>query len=225
MTKKTNQVPSFITEPIAAGAIVIFGAIGSLNPFVGIGALATTGFSYWQNKNFRKFRDEIEKKFKAVDQEKIDQDFLYSDEFKALVVQGVEAAIRSSSDERCEALANAILSSATLPTSKLNNKQMILRVLAQMTDEEILVLKALYSYEKTLAPNRKKPTDVISTEQISQEVGRDVEETSITCDGLTQLGLAYDAEGQYFDSTGQHREIWRITSLGKRVVDYALKKD
>lgn len=226
MKNKTHKLHrlNFATEPIAAGAIVIFGAIGAITPFVSIGALATTGFSAWQNRNFQRFREEIEKKLKAVEKEKIDQGFIVSDEFKALVVQGVEAAVRSASEERCHALSNAILSSAILPTSKFSNKQAIIRTLAQLTDEEIHAIKALNRYHEMHSGTEEEATYQVTTKEIAERITCTTEEALVTCDGLIQLGLAYDAEGINFDSTGQHRQIWRITALGRRTVEYATEK-
>lgn len=216
----------FAKEPIIAGAIELLGAIGLEHPATGIsvGVLSTIAFSTWQNKNFQQFQFELERKFKGIEQEKIDKSFIASDEFKALIVQGLEAAIKASSSERCEALANAILSSAILPTSKFRNKQTILRVLSQITDEEIIALKILDYYEYYLKASNK-PTDVVSVEQLSEEMSLDIEETRVTCDGLLQLGLAYDTEGQSFDSMGKHRQSLRITALGRRVIQYSIHNE
>jgi hypothetical protein len=223
ITKKSFSLKP-AADPSIAGVIAVISAIGAFNPYVFFGAAATAVFSAWQNKNFQSFKDKIEKRIKTLENETIDKNFSTSDEFKAIVVQGLQAAVVSASEERHKALANAILSSTTLPTSNFRNKQTILRVIAQMTDEEIYALKSLNNHEKIFSSSEEKATNVVTTEKISEDIQCDMEETRVTCDGLLQLGLAYDAEGQYFDSTGQHRQFWRITALGRRVVQYSTDK-
>lgn len=221
MTKKELDIDEFsgleiIGEPLISAAVAFLGIV----PIAG--ASASAGLSAWQNKNFQKFARVVKQRFERIERSTIDRDFVESDEFKGLIVQSIEAASYSASERRREALAGALLESCTLSKSKLGNKQTIIRALSQMSDDEIIALKVLYRLEQKFDLFERKPTDVVTTQQMSEEIHCGDEETKITCDGLLQLGLAYDAEGQYFDSTGQHRQIWRITSLGNRIVEYAM---
>ncbi len=215
MSKQESDFPEpskieLVTEPIAAGAAAILGL------FPIFGAAATTGLTAWQTHNYQKLVRAIRENFERIDQSKLDKSILESDEFKGLVVQVVEAGVRSASTHKCEALARAIINSAVQPTSQFSNKTAILRVIAQMSDEEIFTLKVLYDHEVGQKPNGP----FIGTDKIAGQLQTNQSEVLTSLDGLQQLGLAYDFVQTYagFES---RRGLWRITTLGFRSSQYA----
>lgn len=228
MPSKESSIPEpskveLVTEPIAAGAVAILGSI----PLVG--AVATTALSAWQTANYKKFAQAVQNNFNRIDQTKLDKAFLKSDEFKALVIQSVEASIRSASNHKCKALANALLSSVIQPTCKLRNKTGIVRAISQLSDEEMIVLKALYDHENCLPDNPPSPTESLTIDdgpfmhinEIAEILSLDRKDISASLDGLEQLGLSYDLTST-FEGFDSRRKCWRITTLGTRSCDYAL---
>ena len=206
----------------------IIAAVASLLSIIPpIGAVAAASLSIWQTQNYKKLVHIVSQKFKRIDQEKLDKQFLQSDEFKELAIQVVEAGIRSASEKKHEALANALLSAVVTPTHTFNNKLTIFRVIASMSNEEMLVLKALYDYEIKVLSNPEKyaqPKKVtegpfITIEEVSKSLNQSEDRVLVTLDGLQQLGLAYDWV-QSYAGMDNRRNFWRITNLGYRSCQY-----
>ena len=128
-------------EPSIAAAIALL----STMPVVGhwVGVPLTAAMVTWQNQNLDRFRTVLSNKLRTLDDSKLDKTFIGSNEFKGLVVQALEAAVKTASENRCNALANALFSSITVPTSSYIGKQSLIRALAQMSDEEMYVLQVL----------------------------------------------------------------------------------
>lgn len=136
-----------------------------------------------------------------------------SDEFKALLIEAVDTASKTASELKRKALANALINSVVIPTSKLPGKQALLRVLSGMSDEEMLALTALHNYESG-------GYEKITLERLAQKTGWSEEENTVAFEGLNQLGLARPMGVMGNDMFGG---LWKITALGKRLVRWQLK--
>jgi hypothetical protein len=82
-------------------------------------------------------------------------------------------------------LANIFLNSCTLSTSQQIGKQAFIRIIDQISDEEMIVLKVLYE-------SNQKQEILISLEDISSILGWDYIDTQVISGGLTQLGLVWN---------------------------------
>lgn len=98
----------------------------------------------WEESNARDFHDELEERLRRIEREKVDEVYFNSDEFISLFAQATETASKTASDLKRQALAKALVNSLVTPTSELPGKQALLRVLSQMSDEEMIALSALY---------------------------------------------------------------------------------
>lgn len=217
-------------DSIVAGASVIL----SLIPFTApIGAASSFGLFVWQKEQQRKFVDECQTRFDALDQSKLDYSALESDEFKSLVIQAVETASKTASDLKQQALASALANSIILPTSQFTGKQALLRLLEQLSDEEMVTLKVLYDEELPL--EKRQPANAIpaamkqcvrlgmSEAIVAEKLGWSQEEALIACQGLRQLGLAHepdpDSGAILLENASPHCN-WRVTALAERLIEW-----
>lgn len=211
-----------VVESILATATAV---ISPLDPFMG----AATGFVLWawQKDNAKNYENTVEDKFRRVDRNKLDKNYLVSNEFKALVVQTVDVASQTASDFKREVLANALVNSVVLPTSKFPGKQALLRVVSQMSDEEIIALTVLYDCERT--GDKGTGNDIgndekaITSEHLVSKLifkGREMglewseEDSLVAYDGLAQLGLAKPPNLMW------NGEMVKTTALGNRLIQW-----
>lgn len=222
---KTNP----FLEPAIAGAAELINAIPIFGPIISVPI--SGGMVAWQNHNLNKLIESLQQKITALDNSKVDQIFLKSDEFISLIIQAVDAAMKTSSESRCDALANALLCSVVPPTSLYIGKQSLIRVLAQISDEEMLVLKILYEEEIDFDKNQGQPGEkaipLVSIAEIAAKLKWEYLDALVACQALMQLGLAYDPlVGSWnriteYDLTDEPASF-RIKLLGCRVIQYAL---
>ncbi|MGB3692784.1 MAG: hypothetical protein WA999_08670 [Spirulinaceae cyanobacterium] len=223
MTKKNQIEGQLLSGAIITTVTGILNLVPHLVPVsLGIGS----GFLTWQTFQLNKFQERVRRRLIALDEDKLDKDFLESDEFISLVVQAVEAASKTASEIKQKTLANVIANSVVLPTSKYKNKEALLRIVSQMSNEEMQALKVLYDEEHRLVTAEKNDREenkgnnhqlyVVKGEEIAQKLGWKEEDTRITCEGLSQLALIYDRSTGFSSATG-----WRISTLAKKLIEFS----
>ncbi len=171
------------------------------------GALASFMSWAWEESNARDFHDELEERLRRIEREKVDEVYFNSDEFISLFAQATETASKTASDLKRQALAKALVNSLVTPTSELPGKQALLRVLSQMSDEEMIALSALY---KNVREGDSEITLFDLKNTIEAEWSH--EDIAVAYEGLTQLGLALTRD---FD-----HELWKISTLGNRLIKW-----
>ncbi|BAZ27888.1 hypothetical protein NIES4074_03160 [Cylindrospermum sp. NIES-4074] len=222
---KTNP----FLEPSIAGVLALINTIPVFGTIINVPLAA--GMVAWQNRNLNKFILIVEQKFDSLDKSKLDKKFLNSAECIDIFVQAVEAAMKTSSEERCNALANALLAASVTPTSLYIGKQMLIRVLAQMSDEEMQVLRILYKEEMHFSENQGQPGQkaipVVPVAEIAAKLKWEYVDVLVACQGLLQLGLAHDPMVGNFNrltdfTISDEPASFRIKQLGWRTIEYAL---
>lgn len=205
----------------SAGDLFVAGAASILGLFpltAPIGAMGSVGLLAWQSEQQRKFTEEVRRRLQSLDQTKLDRAALESDEFKALVIQAVEAASRSASNLRRQALAQALANSVIFPTSQIKNKQTLLRIMSQMSEEEMLVLTALNEGKDAIGEESigLRLVEVAELRHWSEE------ETLLACQGLLQLGLVHPPpfDNEVFHLQNHLDRHWRISVLGGNLIQW-----
>jgi hypothetical protein len=132
----------------------------------------------------------------------------------------VETASQTASDLKKQALASALVNSVVLPTSRFTGKAVLLRVLSQLSDEEMVVLKILYDEELSLpAETSENLQDSVSEADVAKKLDWREEDIRVTCEGLFQLGLVYDPLVGSWAHAGL-RGYWRITALAEKLKNW-----
>lgn len=232
MTKDNQkQAPTNVSALIVAGA----SAILSLNPFTAvIGAAGGFGLLVWQREQQQKFINEYQRRFDTLAQDKLDHSALESDEFKSLVIQAVETASKTASDLKRQALVSALINSVVLPTSRFTGKQALLRLLEQLSDEEMMVLKVLYDEELPLEkrqPASATPAKLlprssrlgISETVVAVRLEWSQEDALVACQGLRQLGLAHEPDpdsGAILADNAPPKRGWRASAIAEKLIKW-----
>lgn len=223
MNKENQNLKSGQTGDILASGTA---SILSLFPLTApLGAMINFSLFTWQGEQLNKFKNACENRINAIDKNKLDISVLDSDEFKSLVWQAVEAASTTGSELKRQILAGAIVNSIVLPTSKVTGKTFMLRILKELSDEEINVLKVFYD-ERNLSRGLTK-FYVANKLQLNQE------DVLITCQALGQLGLLsppnHTREHQgdphipgtiVLGGSSNVMVDWRITALAERLIQW-----
>ncbi|MBW4638977.1 MAG: hypothetical protein KME05_12210 [Gloeocapsa sp. UFS-A4-WI-NPMV-4B04] len=189
----------------------------------GLGAVTSVVSWAWEKSNAKDYENIVEEKFRHIDRNKLDNTLSF-DEFNALVVQTVEVASQTASKFKRKVLANALVNSVVLPTSKFPGKQALLRVVSQMSDEEIIALTVLFECETVgkdefQLANDGKP--IIPLEDVFKKVKPKMgqewseEDNLVAYDGLAQLGLVKAPQHIFWNS-----ELVRTTALGNRLIQW-----
>jgi hypothetical protein len=139
-----------------------------------------------------------------------------------LFVQAMDIASESKSEMKRQSLAKALVNSLIPPTSQFTGKQALLRILAQLSDEEMVVLKVLY--DEVIDAQNQGNFPAVSVTQIAEKLGWKQDETSVTCLELAQLSLVSDARMGQWDYFGHEHEVWRTTVLGERFIKWVTEE-
>lgn len=226
-----KNAPQNVSDLIAAGVSSVLSLIPLTAP---IGAVGSFGLLVWQREQQQKFIFECQRRFDTLDKSKLDRSALESDEFKVLVVQAVETAARTASGLKRQALASALVSSVVLPTSRFTGKQALLRLLEQISDEEMVALKVLCDEELPLEEIRPKsaiPTGELprvrlgmKEADVAARLGWSEEDALIACQGLRQLGLVHepDPDMSYVitDNNAPEERGWRVTAIAEKLIKW-----
>ncbi len=198
-----------VADLIVAGASTV---LSVFPPTAALSGMASFGLFAWQRENQRKFEREIRDRVKNLDINKLDHSALQSDEFKSLIIETVEIASKSASELKRQALANAVVNSVIAPTSQFTSKQALLRVLSQISDEEILVITAIYKIQRS---DRSKWIYGVSIADLAQEIKCNEQKIRIVCEALLQLKLIFEPpiQSQAYFSPDEPINVRRFNGL------------
>jgi hypothetical protein len=182
------------------------------------------GLFAYQTEQINKLINALEKRIQRLEENNLDIDFLYSDEYKALISQAIEISYNSSSDIKREKIANALVNSIILSKKNIRNKEMLLRVLSGMSDDEINMLILIYENWESCIPKRKEETTLnlldkgdfflggIRESVIENLLNISQSDVRATGQGLAQLGVAsYTAP-----------DSWGLTTLGRKLIEWVI---
>lgn len=223
-TKVLNKLKS-VWDIGIAGLPQILTLLSSTTPLV-LGA-TVSGFvvSVWSREQQNKLLDKLNKQLNERINEtnaELNKPALNFDEFMELFVQAMDIASESKSEMKRQSLAKALVNSLIPPTSQFTGKQALLRILAQLSDEEMVVLKVLY--DEVIDAQNQGNFPAVSVTQIAEKLGWKQDETSVTCLELAQLFLVSDASIGQWNSFGHEHEVWRLTPLATKLIQWVTEE-
>ena len=189
----------------------------------GSNIVAFSLFAY-QTSQTSKLINVLKERIQKLEKKNLDIKALYSDEYKALISQAIEIAYKSSSDIKREKIANALVNSIILSKNKIRGKEMLLRVLSGMSDDEINMLSHIYkNWESSIPSGKEEQTlnlldkgdfflDGIQEFAIESLLNISQSDVRATGQGLAQLGLA----------SFTAPDSWGLTTLGRKLVEWTI---
>lgn len=199
------------------GLIQILTLLSTPIPLVA-GATGLSVVSYfWGKEQQRKFLIELEEQINLLGTD-IKHIKISFDEFMEEFTGFIEIASKSASEEKRKYLVNAFINSIAPSNIPFSGKQTLRRILSQISVEEIQILKIISDFEIEMINQGKFPC--VDINRISEKLNWDKQNTLITCEALCQLMLISDASVGQFNSLEYHHQIWRITSLGAKFIQW-----
>jgi hypothetical protein len=192
-------------------------------------AATASGFviSAWerkqQNKWFNELKETLEKRIDEI-KTTSEPSRLTFDEFMELFIKTRDVTSKSSSDLKRKALANLLINSVLAKTEKFTGEQTALRLIAQLSNEEMLAITAIDKIQKS---DDSKQAFGVSITDIEQEMNWSEQETRIACEALLQLNLIFEPpiSSQTYLSNDEPINVRRfigllISDLGNHLVKW-----
>lgn len=146
-------------------------------------------------KRIEKLAEFLELELLRIDSEKLDKEFLYSDEFHDLVLLVIDKTIRSRQDEKIK-IFSMILSSSILPKKQtIDDLEDFTEIVSSLTTSDILVLKGFWKKESQLKKEKElsdKPSqffDLVMAETLKEGLNIPNDDISYSLSKLNSLGL------------------------------------
>jgi hypothetical protein len=184
-----------------------------------IAVLGSIGVLCWQNEQANKFKQIFQARLNSIhDQldQLLDLNFMDSPEFLELVLRATEAASRTASEQKHKALANVLVASTVMPTSSFSGKMAMVRIIDQMSEEDLVVLQTLFKIEDAQTGDDNTETRV-ALKKIQEKLGWIEEEVIVACESLAQLGLTKDR------TSSASVNCWNTTILSKRLLQFIIR--
>lgn len=183
-----------ITEIILDGVIKALGLISETAGISASAAFVLQTVQTWQHRQAERFIKQMQYQLKLLEMKKIDRQFVFSDEFRSLTIQAVRIATETASEVKLRALAAALANSALTMRKNSSSREMLLRILGQLSDEEILILGVFYQYEQGGQRGTNSPP-FLTMNEIAQRAQWSRQDTEAAVLGLMSLGLIQDPIG------------------------------
>ena len=210
---KVDQVNAALSKsPIIKG--LIDGGL-SLIPFFGqaiTSVLDARAFQLFE-KNTKHFVKELKQLVEYIDDEKLDKEFIESDEFISLLTEVLSRNARTYEDEKVRFFARVFINSAIHGMSKVPYKEGFVRIIDELSADHIRVLS--FIYEKSLPSteeDREENRDRVLASQISEALNIPGSRVLAYCEQMIRFGLLQDwGIGRYDYKPGSYE----ITDYGR----------
>ncbi len=213
------QSKTQLLNPGNSPQIIATAVAGILSLFPDTAPIGVAGSIFvlsWQNEQVGRFKKRVETRLNEIE-DHLNLNSVSSPEFIELFIQATEAAARTASEQKHQALANALVASIVEPTSKFSGKSTIFRIINQISEEELVALKALSGIEGDYAENNNTDRRVVLKE-IKEQLGWiEEEDVLLVCQSLLQLGLTKDT------SSSTKGNCWNTTALAKPVLQFIIR--
>lgn len=147
-----------------------------------------------QKERFEKFLNELKEGMNKLNEQKIDKNFIKSEEFFSLFQITIEKVIRNYEKEKIQYFRNIFVNSVKIGKSDTYYKEGFMNILANLSAVHISILKDYFEREEVFKKeNRGKGGWIISAESIAQKFDLTDSQVEGFCNDLLRYGFLYDA--------------------------------
>jgi hypothetical protein len=173
-----------------------------------VGAGGTVLLGAWQMEQQKKFIEKITQEISNIDSKKLDKEVLESSEFKEIVVRiYTEAGLASSHKQ--STFAKGLVNSALYPNSKLTGKLIFIRIVAQLSDEELQILEVMQNAWMDNVP-------FLGKDSIQESLlDLDIKQIQLACQGLIQQNVLESI----------NPDVWGLSILGRQLAAWLSGKE
>lgn len=182
---------------------------GGLDLVPGIGAAITSAlnqraFSLFE-RNSRQFAWEVRAEFERVQEEKLDRDYLSSDEFVTFLLETLSRNARVHQAEKVRLFARLFVRLADVASSKTPFKEGFLQIVDQLSSQHVKALAFIYERATTFG-DETNPSKGVSAADVAGAIGITQPIAEAYCVHLQRFGLVTDARVGTWDYEQGHFE-------------------
>jgi len=167
----------------------------SFIPFFGsaiISALDARSFEIYE-KNSKQFTEESRRLVDNLDEDKIDKEFLKSDEFVSLLTEILTRNARTHEQAKVKLFATLFVNAATYGKSGTPYKEGFVHIIDELSVTHILALAFINDTSVTFTEeDKEKNRDYISASQVAEELQISEARSQAYCDQMIRFGLLRD---------------------------------
>jgi len=194
---KADEINANISDlPVVRG--LINGGL-SMIPFWGPAISSALNTRVWQlfERNSRTFAEELHRVVSRIDEEKIDKDFLESNEFTSLLLTVLMKNAKTHQQEKVRLFVRAFISACLKKESEMTYKEDFFDMIDTLSVEHVAILGYVYArifklLPPEFSPQYNKDTNSPTAEQIGRRFGMDREEAVVMCEQLMKHNLIID---------------------------------
>ena len=162
----------------------------SLIPFFGtaISSALDTRLAIIAEKNSHIFAEELKRRMEHLDGNKIDKEFLESEEFVSLLMEILQKMNKVYEKDKIRSLSSIFINSSLTDKSKTKYKENFVRIVSDLSMDHIAVFSAICNKCDRTPP----PQDFLSAADIAQQVSLPISRAIAYGFELTRYGIAAD---------------------------------
>jgi len=204
-------------SPIVKG--LIDGGL-SFIPFLGtaITSALDTRASQLYEKNSKLLVEEIKRLAEKLNADKLDQEFIESDEFVSLLVEILARNARTHEQEKVRLFARVFVNAATYDKSKMLYKEGFVRIIDELSVIHILALAFIYEISVAFTEeDRENNRDCASAKQVAEHLEISEARAQAYCDQMIRFGLLRDwSIGRWNYQLG----VYALTDYGSELAEF-----
>lgn len=204
-------------SPIAKG--VIDGGL-SMIPFLGtaiMSALDTRTARLYQ-ENSERFAQEVAKRVSELDEEKLDKEYIQSDEFVSVLIEILLRNARTHEREKVALYARLFTNTVTSDLSRVPFKEGLVRIIDELSVEHVHILSYISDRDTAFTDeDRTNNRDSTTVEEISASLGITEARVLAYCEQMSRFGLLRD---WFIGRYDYHRGHYEITGYGRQLATF-----
>lgn len=213
-----DKIKELSQHPIVKG--LINGGL-SFIPFLGeaISTSLDVRASQLAERNSRIFAEEVKRLLEKLDTDKLDKQFLESDEFVLLVTRILIASARTYEQEKITLYARILLNSVTVEKSDTDYKEGFINIVDDLSVEHVKILTVAYHKIRNEMEDKNK---IIVANEIAELLGLEESRVIAYCEQMARFGLIMDSQlGRVLDYQPGH---YTITNYGIQFVEFLIEQ-
>jgi len=190
----------------------------SLIPGVGaalVSALDSRAFKLYE-ENSRRLVEELRSEYEQIQEDKLDREFIESDEFVSILLETVVRNSRTHEKEKTRLFARAFASFSSQDYSSIPHKEGFLEIIERLSFDHARAMALIHKCSlEPLAENQN--TKVVTAVLLAGKLRRKQSHVEAWCEQLARYGLIKDARlGTYQYEPGQYE----ITIYGREFAEF-----
>ncbi|MGK8828713.1 hypothetical protein ACRS8Y_01815 [Bacillus paranthracis] len=186
-----------------------------------IDAIISSKQAEYKDKRIKKLFYFLKASLDKVEKNKIDKEWVESEEFHDLLSAAIDSSIRSRSEDKIQMNAMILSNVLTVENSRDYRPEEYLAILSELTTLECKVLLIVYNRFQTVREENINDIELSEKagwkEALTKECGIDKDDLDFVMKRLERTGFIKEITGAMFDYTGGE---YRVTGTFEKFMEY-----